>query len=132
MNSKILSWIAQVIVAIIMGQTLFFKFTDHPETVELFKLLEQGAFAYKTIGSLELIACILILVPRTIPYGAILSVGLMSGAIMAHVTTIGFGAPYGSLGFMAIAAWLLALFVLLVHRTEIPFIGKHLGTGTNS
>ena len=132
MNTKILSWIAHVIVAIIMGQTLFFKFTDHPETVELFKLLDQGALAYKTIGALELIACILILVPRTIPYGAVLSVGLMSGAIMAHVTTIGFGAPYGSLGFMAITAWLLALFVLFIHRTEIPFIGKHLGTETNS
>ncbi len=130
MNTKILSWIAQVIVAIIMGQTLFFKFTDHPETVELFKLLDQGALAYKSIGALELVACILILVPRTIPYGAILSVGLMSGAIMAHITTIGFGAPYGSLGFMAIAAWLLALFVLYIYRIEIPFIGKHLGAGS--
>lgn len=126
MNTKTLSLIAQIIVAIIMGQTLFFKFTDHPETVELFKLLDQGAVAYKSIGAVELVACILILVPRTILYGALLSIGLMSGAIMAHITTIGFGAPYGSLGAMAIAAWLCALFVLFIHRKSIPLIGQRL------
>ncbi|MEM8866944.1 MAG: DoxX family protein [Verrucomicrobiota bacterium] len=126
MNKQILSWIAQVLVAIIMGQTLFFKFTDAPETVELFQLLGQGALAYKTIGALELIACILILTRPTIIYGALLSIGLMSGAIMAHLTTIGFSGPNGSLGLLAIAAWMLSCLVLAIRRAQIPVIGPRL------
>lgn len=126
MNKKNLIWIAQIAVAIIMGQTLFFKFTDHPETVAIFEQLGQGALAYKSIGALELVACILILVPRTITIGAGLTVGLMSGAIMAHITELGFTGPHGQLGLMAIAAWVLALAILFVRRDEIPFVKSFL------
>ncbi|MEM9160463.1 MAG: DoxX family protein, partial [Verrucomicrobiota bacterium] len=85
MNKKnIISWIAQVVIAVIMGQTLFFKFTDAAETVELFAQLGMGAAGYKTIGFLELVACVLLLIRSSIIWGAILSWGLMSGAIMAH------------------------------------------------
>ncbi|MEM1221134.1 MAG: DoxX family protein [Verrucomicrobiota bacterium] len=126
MNKNTIAWISQILVAIIMGQTLFFKFTDAPETVELFKLLGQGAFAYKTIGILELIACILLVVRPTIVYGAILSIGLMSGAILAHLTTIGFSGPNGSLGLLAVLAWALSAVVLVIRRSEIPFIGIRL------
>ena len=123
MHQRTLSWIAQVLTALIIGQTLFFKFTDAPETVELFKQLNMGAAAYKAIGALELVACILILIRPTIAWGALLSLGLMSGAIMAHLTKIGFSGPYASLGLLAIVAWALSLTVLYIHRLEIPLIG---------
>lgn len=126
MNKHILTWAARITVAIIMGQTLFFKFTDAPETVELFAKLGQGAAAYKTIGVLELIACILLLIPSAFIYGALLTLGLMSGAILAHITTIGFSGPDGSLGLLAIVAWLLSAIMLYSNRTKLPIIGKQL------
>lgn len=128
MNKKNLIWIAQIAVVVIMGQTLFFKFTDHPETVALFDQLGQGALAYKSIGALELIACILLLIPRSITIGAGLAVGLMSGAIMAHITELGFTGPNGALGWMAVAAWILSLVIMYVRRTEIPILKKILAS----
>ncbi|MEO0508547.1 MAG: DoxX family protein [Verrucomicrobiota bacterium] len=124
MKRKNLVWIAQIAVAIIIGQTLFFKFSDSPETVALFAELGLGPVHYKLIGLLELIAVALILVPRTVIYGAILSFGLMSGALMAHITELGFTGPHGTIGIMGIIAWTLSLAVIYVRRSEIPFIPK--------
>ncbi|MGF1450760.1 MAG: DoxX family protein [Opitutales bacterium] len=121
MTLKILSWVAQVALAIILGQTLFFKFTDAPETVELFGQLGMGAFGYKLIGALELIACVLLLIPSSIAWGALLAWGLMSGAILAHVTRLGFEGEAGVLGSLAIAAWALSIFIMWVHRKSVPF-----------
>lgn len=120
------SWVAQVLVVIILGQTLFFKFTDSQETIALFKILGLGAVAYKSIGALELLACILLLVPRTITLGAILTIGLMSGAIMGHITKIGFEGAYGQLGAMAMIAWALSLAILWIRRKEIPLMGSYI------
>lgn len=124
MEKNIPSWIAQIIVIFILGQTLFFKFMDAPETVELFAQLGMGSFGYKLIGSLELIACVLLLIPPSITWGAILSWGLMSGAIMAHVTKVGFEGDYGILGGMAITAWLLSCLIIYLRRGQISFIAN--------
>lgn len=124
MNKNVISWIAQIIVVVIIGQTLFFKFTDAPETVELFAKLGMGAFEYKLIGVLELIACILLLVRPLVAWGGVLGVGLMSGAIMAHVTKLGFSGDAGVLGVMAIIAWVLSAVVVLINRNQLPIIGK--------
>ena len=121
MNSKISSWIARVIIIVILGQTLFFKFTDAPETVEIFRQLGLGAAGYKAIGVVELFACILLLLPHAIIYGALLSFGLMSGALFAHLTQLGFAGEMASLGLLAIVAWILSLLVLILHRQKIPF-----------
>ncbi|MGB0743134.1 MAG: DoxX family protein [Opitutales bacterium] len=126
MKTNIISWGARILVAFILGQTLFFKFTDAPETVELFAKLDAGAAMYKTIGLIELIACILILVPRTIVYGAFLAAGLMAGAIFAHITKIGFSGPDGTLALMAIIAFISSLTVIYLHRRSIPLLGSKL------
>lgn len=120
-----------MIVVVILGQTLFFKFTDSPETVELFSQLGMGAFGYKLIGTLELIACVLLLIPAGITWGALLGWGLMSGAIIAHVTEIGFEGSYGQLGSMAILAWFLCILVLYVRRSEVPFLRSALRRSQN-
>lgn len=122
MSTKIISWILQLVVVFILGQTLFFKFTDSPETVELFAQLGMGAFGYKLIGFLELIACILLLIPASVATGALLGWGLMSGAIIAHVTEVGFEDGYGVLGGMAIAAWLCCVVIMYLNRTSLPFL----------
>ena len=54
--------------------------------------------------------------------GAILAWGLMSGAIIGHITELGFQGDRGILGSMAIAAWLLSLVVLYCRKEQIPLI----------
>jgi uncharacterized membrane protein YphA (DoxX/SURF4 family) len=124
MKKNIISWVAQVIVVIILGQTLLFKFTDAPETVALFKELRMGAFGYKLIGTLELIACVMLLIPSSVAWGALLAWGVMSGAILAHLTKIGFNGELGMMGGMAIIAWLLCTVIMFIRRDQVPFFSS--------
>ena len=122
MHQKIISWVLQLVVVFILGQTLFYKFTDAPETVELFAQLGMGAFGYKLIGLLELIACVLLLMPASVATGALLGWGLMTGAIIAHVTEIGFEGESGVLGALAITAWLCCTVIMYLNRTSLPIV----------
>ena len=122
MNTKITSWILQLVIVVIIGNSLFFKFTDHPDTVEVFRQLGMGAFGYKLIGFLELIACVLLLIPASVAWGALLAWGLMTGALLAHVTEIGFAGEMGVLGGMAITVWTLSIFVMYLNRTGLPVL----------
>ena len=88
-KTKIILWAMRFIAAIIMLQTLFFKFSGAEESVYIFTKLGLEPFGRIGIGVLELIASILILIPSTTIYGAILAIGLMSGAIFSHVTQLG-------------------------------------------
>lgn len=88
-NQNRLSWVLQIVVAVILGQTLFFKFTAAPESVHIFETL--GAEPWGRIGSgvAELIAVVLILAPWRPAYGALLAMGVMAGAIGSHLTKLG-------------------------------------------
>lgn len=92
------SWIAQVAVAFILGQTLFFKLTGAPETVALFDVVGGGdAMRYAT-ALLELAAVVLILIPKTALFGGGLGVLAMIGAIGAHITKLGISIDPEALG----------------------------------
>lgn len=82
-------WLLRVIVAVIFLQTLYFKFTAAPESVYIFSKL--GLEPYGRIGSgvFELIAAFLILIPRTVLVGALLGLGVISGAILSHLFVLG-------------------------------------------
>ena len=86
---QILSWILRLLVAAILVQTLFFKFTAAPESVHIFSTL--GAEPWGRIGSgvMELIAAVLLLIPRTVAKGALLALGVISGALLSHVFVLG-------------------------------------------
>jgi len=118
-----LSWAARIIVAIILLQTLFFKFTGAPESIYIFE--KMGIEPWGRIGSgiVELIAGILILIPNTKIYGAILSLGVISGAIVSHLTTLGIVVQNdgGSLFGLAVLVFVLSLGLVIYHRKEIPF-----------
>jgi hypothetical protein len=83
------AWIAAVIAAVIMGQTLFFKLTGAPEAVHIFTTLGVEPWGRVGTAVLELIAVVLLLIPRAAPAGALLGVGLMVGAIGGHLTKLG-------------------------------------------
>jgi len=76
------------------------------------------------IGVMELIASILILLKRTSWAGALLTVGLMAGAIFSHLTQLGIEVKGdgGQLFYMAVGTWVLSLVVLWSERKQIPFI----------
>jgi len=82
-------WILRLLAAVILLQTLYFKFTAHPQSVKLFTEIGMEPWGRIGTGVLELIASILILIPRTTGYGALLGMGLMAGAIYFHLTKLG-------------------------------------------
>jgi len=85
----IIKWLLRGIAALIMLQTLYFKFTAQPESVQLFGMLGMEPWGRIGTGVGELIAAILILYPPTSWIGAGLGLGLMSGAIFFHLTILG-------------------------------------------
>jgi len=129
---KIFDWTVRIVVAVILLQTLFFKFTGAKESVYIFTTL--GAEPWGRVGSgvVELIASILILIPRTAAFGAILVFGTACGAIFAHLTSLGFTIPAvddrGELFGLAATIFLGSLVVLYLRRREIPIVGPRLFT----
>ena len=86
---NIFLWILRIVAAVILLQTLYFKFTAQPESVKLFTILGMEPWGRIGTGILELVASILILYPRTTGYGAVLGAGLMAGALFFHLTKLG-------------------------------------------
>ena len=124
----VLSWVLRIAAAIILLQTLFFKFTGAPESVYIFT--KVGAEPWGRIGSgvVELIAAILILTPRFTWLGSLLAIGVMAGAILSHVTVLGIEVQddKGLLFALALIVFVCSTVNLLLHRTEIPVIGRRL------
>jgi uncharacterized membrane protein YphA (DoxX/SURF4 family) len=127
---NIVDWLLRIAVAVILLQTLFFKFTGAKESVYIFTTL--GAEPWGRIGSgvVELIASILILVPRTAVFGAILALGTICGAIFAHLTKLGIRIPavddHGELFGLAVLVFVGSLVILYLHRGQIPILGPRL------
>lgn len=85
----VLQWTLRLLAAVIMLQTLYFKFSAAAESVYIFSALHMEPWGRIGIGVLELVASVLILYPRTTIFGALLGMGLMSGAIFFHLTKLG-------------------------------------------
>lgn len=116
----------RIIIAIILLQTLWFKFSAHPDSVYIFTQVGLEPYGRIGIGILELIASILILIPRTSWLGSGLVLGIIGGAIMMHLTQLGIeiNGDSGQLFYMAIITFVLSAIVLYYYRRDIPIIGK--------
>jgi hypothetical protein len=119
------SWALQLVVAGILLQTLFFKFTGAPESVYIFSTL--GAEPWGRIGSgvVELIAAVLLLVPATTTVGAALAMAVMVGAIVSHLTVLGVEVrgDGGLLFALALTVFAASGVILLIRRGDIPIVG---------
>jgi uncharacterized membrane protein YphA (DoxX/SURF4 family) len=82
-------WIPRMIAALIMLQTLFFKFTGAEESVYIFTTIGMEPWGRYGSGAAELLASILILLPSLSVYGALLAVMTMSGALFFHLSKLG-------------------------------------------
>ena len=125
---KYVPLIIRIVIAVILVQTLRYKFTAHPDSVYIFEKAGLGDAGRIGSGIAELIAAILILIPRTIWLGALLTLGIISGAIVTHLTKIGIevNGDGGTLFFMAIIIFILSAITLWLHKKELPFVGSKL------
>ncbi|ELR70081.1 hypothetical protein C900_04078 [Fulvivirga imtechensis AK7] len=72
---KISSWIARIVAAVILLQTLYFKFTGAAESVYIFTTIGMEPWGRIGSGVAELVAAVLLLVPATAWLGALLALG---------------------------------------------------------
>ena len=122
---NIFLWVLRLLAAAILLMTLYFKFTAHPQSVRLFTILGMEPWGRIGTGVLELIASILILYPRTTGYGAVLGLGLMSGAIFFHLTRLGivFDGDAGLFTYAVIVFISCAILVLFYRKELMKVIG---------
>jgi len=132
----VFSWACRIVAAIILLQTLFFKFTAAPESVYVFTKLGALVHTYVPFASIvtvqvagrvgsgimELIAAALLLAPRFVWAGAVLAMAATGGAIASHLTFLGIEVQgdKGLLFFLAITVFVTSIIALFLHRMQIP------------
>src|SRR5712691_4138646 len=128
-----ISWLLQLVVACILLQTLFFKFTGAEESVYIFSTVGRffniaGMEPWGRIGSgvVELVASLLLLVPSTASIGAIVAMGVMGGAIVSHLVILGIEVKGdgGLLFGLAVTVLIGSAIVLILRRSQIPVVGR--------
>lgn len=130
---KTISWVCRVIIAVILLQTLFFKFTGAEESKYIFSTVlspETEAFGRIGSGIVELIAVIFLIFPRTVWFGAVMALGTISGAIFSHLTKLGIEVQGdgGLLFALASTVFLLSAITLIIHRSGVPVVGRFFKT----
>jgi putative oxidoreductase len=136
----IFSWICRIIAALILLQTLFFKFTAAPESVYIFTKLGtflHGHIPFASIsalevsgrigsGIMELIASVLLLTPRFVWAGAVLAIAATGGAIASHLTFLGIEVQgdRGLLFLLAIIVFITSAIALFLHHSQVPASGR--------
>jgi hypothetical protein len=123
-----LSWLLRLVVAAILLQTLFFKFSAAPESVYIFKTLGLEPWGRIGSGVAELFAAVLLLVPATTALGALLALGVISGAVVSHLTRLGIEVQGdgGLLFGLALVVLFGSAAILLLHRRSLPLVGSRL------
>ena len=123
---NIITTVAAIIAAIILLQTLYFKFTAQPESIYIFSKL--GLEPYGRIGSgvFELIVSILLLLPKTKILGSFLGLGVILGAILSHLFVLGIEVQGdgGTLFFLALTVFICCLLILIVEKETVLRFAK--------
>ncbi len=120
---KKLPLLLRILVAIILIQTLRFKFTAHPDSVYIFTKVGLEPYGRIATGITELIAGVLLLIPKTSWIGAMLTLGIIGGAIMMHLTKLGIeiNNDSGTLFITAVSTFVFSAIILWMERKEIKF-----------
>ena len=121
MKNSIFIWIIKLVAVVILLQTLYFKFTGAEESVYIFTTLGIEPFGRIGSGIVELIASILILIPRTALLGALLGLGTMLGAIFSHLFILGIEVKNdgGTLFILAIITFLCCLLLIYNQKHKL-------------
>jgi uncharacterized membrane protein YphA (DoxX/SURF4 family) len=121
MKTTILSWILRITVAVILLQTLYFKFTGAEESIYIFTALGVEPYGRIATGILELITVILLLIPRSTFLGALLGSGIMVGAIFSHLFVLGIEVENdgGTLFILAIVTLVCCVTLIFLNRDKV-------------
>lgn len=124
--TNIILWILRIIAALIMLQTLFFKFSGAEESIYIFTTVGMEPAGRYGSGVAELIASILILIPATSWLGALLGLGVISGAIFFHLTKLGIEVQGdgGYLFVLAVVVFVCCAIIAFISRKQIPVINR--------
>ena len=131
---NVVSWGTQLLVAGILLQTLFFKFTGAAESVYIFSTLGMEPWGRYASGVAELIASVLLLIPGCATFGALLAIGVISGAIVSHLTVLGIEVQGdgGLLFALAVIVFISSLAILALRWRELPVVGALLASSASS
>ena len=122
----VVSWICRIVAAVILAQTLFFKFTSAEESIYIFTKVGLEPWGRYGSGVAELIAAVLLLTPQFAWAGALLALGVISGALVSHLTVLGIVVKDdgGLLFGLAIAVFVAGAVTAFLHRRQIPVVSQ--------
>lgn len=125
-NANLISWSFAILSAIIMLQTLYFKFTAEPESVYIFTQLGLEPYGRIGVGISELISSVLLILPRTRFFGALMGIGIMMGAVVGHLTKLGIDVMNdgGYLFILCIIVLISCLICLYLERKQLNLFLK--------
>jgi putative oxidoreductase len=123
-----IDWVFRIVPALVLLQTLFYKFSAAPESVYIFTTLGLEPYGRIGIGIAELIMGVLILVPRTTWIGSLGAIGLMGGAILSHLSVLGIeiNDDGGTLFALAIVVFIISLINLIREKQYLMSFVKAL------
>lgn len=123
-TNQILPWVLRIVAAIILLQTLFFKFTGAPESMYIFERLGVEPAGRYGSGAMELIASILLMIPKYTWAGALLGMGIMAGAIASHLFVLGIDVQGdgGLLFGLGIVVFVCCAVLAWMNKAKIPFL----------
>ena len=126
MKNNVFTWIIKLTAVVILVQTLYFKFTGAEESIYIFSTLGAEPFGRIGSGVVELIASILILIPRTTLLGALMGLGTMAGAILSHLVFLGIEVKNdgGTLFILAIITFICCAILVFQNRDKIQSLLK--------
>lgn len=119
--TTLISWVIQIAVAFILGHAGLAKLLGQAEPVAVFQNLGMEPTGRYIIGAIEFATALLLIIPPSIAWGAILGWGVMTGALIAHATKLGFD---GSTGWFALVVWLGCTIIIVLRREQSSTIGR--------
>jgi len=125
-NHPFVLWLLRIVPALILLQTLYFKFTASPESMYIFSMLGMEPYGRIGMGVAELISSVLLLIPRTTWIGALLSFGIIGGAIFSHLFVLGIEImdDGGYLFILGLIVFVCTSILIWLNRQKVPLLNK--------
>lgn len=119
--------VARFVAAIIIGQTLYFKFSGAEESKFIFSALGMEPWGRYGLAVFESFCVLFLLIPRLVWFGALMGFNLMLGAILSHFVFLGIVVQNdgGFLFFLALVVFSLSTYLLYVERKKIPYVNEY-------
>lgn len=136
-SKSIVLFVLSAYIAFVFVQSLFFKFSGSEESIFIFSTLRDWSgiglfepFGRWAVGSAELVASILLFIPRVRFAGAGIALGIISGAIFFHLFTplgVEIKGDGGLLFALACGVWLSSVAILLIERERVAMLLTQVG-----